>query len=54
MVLETASDLGRDIPIKRIGVSAETNSQIGTREYLLGFSGISSIKIAETYNLMIN
>lgn len=54
MVLESASDLGRNIPIKRIGISTETNNQIGSREYLLGFSGISSIKIAETYHSIIN
>jgi hypothetical protein len=54
IVLESGSDLGRNIPIKRIGVSIETNSQIESREYFLGFSGIPRIKTAETYHSIMN
>ena len=54
MILENASDVGRFFPIKRIGISTETNFQIGSRDYLLNFSGISSIKIAETYESLFD
>lgn len=54
MVLERASDLGRNIPIKRIGISTQTNNQIGSRDYLLNFSGISSTKIVEVYDSLFS
>lgn len=54
MVLENASDAGKCFPIKRIGISTETNNQIGSRDYLLNFSGISSIKIASTFESLLN
>jgi len=54
MVLESASDVGRSFSVKRIGISTQTNNQIGSRDYLLNFSGISSIKIAETFESFFN
>jgi transketolase len=54
MALESASDLGRNLPIKRIGISPETNNQIGSRDYLLNFSEVSKIRIIKTYNSFFN
>ena len=50
MILEFASNIGRNFPIKRIGIPPETNSLIGSREYLLGVSRISSREIQGVYN----
>lgn len=54
MILEFASNIGRNFPITRIGIPPETNSLIGSREYLLGVSRISSREIQEVYNSFFN
>jgi transketolase len=54
MVLEFASNVGSSSRIKRIGIPPETNNQIGSRDYLLGVSKISSNQVQATYNLFFN
>ena len=54
MILEFASNIGRNLPIKRIGIPPETNSLIGSREYLLSVSRISSREIQGVYNSFFN
>lgn len=53
-ILEVASDEGYVGTINRVGVTRETNTQIGSQNYLLEYSGLSPEAISSRFQELLN
>lgn len=53
-ILEVAADKGYSGKIARLGVTRETNTQIGTQNYLLEYSGLSPEAISSKFQELLN
>ena len=53
-ILEVASNIGYSAQIARIGVTRKTNTQIGSQNYLLEYSGLSPEAISSRFQELLN